>query len=140
MSRWQGAPPLARRAALVLVVVLSYGTAVHVVQLVATGFDPYPELPGWLRTYFITLTVLDPLAAVLLARRRRSGVVLAAAVLVSDSAANGVANYALDPAGGVTVGRVGHALITLLAVGACAAAPRRWRSACLLPRQREPAG
>ena len=129
MNRWRGAPPSVGRVALGFVVVLAYGTAVHVAQLVATGFDPYPGLPGWLRSYFISLTVLDPLAAVLLARRHRSGVVLAVAVLVSDAAANGVANYALDPAAGITAGRVGHAVITMLAVGACAVAPRLWRSA-----------
>jgi len=129
MNRWRGAPPSVGRVARGFVVVLAYGTAVHVVQLVATGFDPYPGLPGWLRSYFISLTVLDPLAAVLLARRHRVGVVLAVAVLVSDAAANGIANYALDPAAGVTAGRVGHAVIMLLAVGACAVAPRLWRHA-----------
>jgi len=61
---------------LAVVVVLAYGTVVHVVQLVAGGFNPYPDLPSWLRVYFTALTVLDPLAAVLLARRRRGGVVL----------------------------------------------------------------
>lgn len=134
INRWEGAPRSVRSTALAVVVVLTYGTAVHVVQLVASGFDPYPDLPGWLRIYFIALTVLDPLAAVLLGRRRRSGVFLAVAVLVSNTAANGVANYALDPAGGVTAGRVGHAVITVLAVGACVAAPRLWRSTFPLPR------
>ncbi len=136
MSRWQGASRSVRIAALAVVVVLSYGTAVHVVQLVASGFNPYPDLPGWLRTYFTALTVLDPLAAVLLARRCRSGVVLALAVLVSDAAANGVANYLLDPAMGVTAGRIGHAVVTMLAIGACAAAPRLWHSASPLRHDR----
>lgn len=136
MSRWQGAPRSVRITALAVVVVLAYGTAVHVVQLVASGFDAYPDLPGWLTTYFTALTVLDPLAAVLLARRRRSGVVLAVAVLVSDAAANGIANYALDPGMGVTAGRVGHAVITVLALGTCAGAPRLWRSASSLPHDR----
>lgn len=119
-----------------IVVVLAYGTAVHVVQLVASGFDPYHGLPGWLRTYFIALTALDPLAAVLLARRQRSGAALAVVVLVSDAAANGFANYALDSAVGVTAGRVGHAVITVLALGACAAAPRLWRNASIPPHHR----
>lgn len=126
MNRWIGAPPSVARVALGLVIVLAYGTAVHVVQQVATGFDPYPGLPGWLRSYFTSLTVLDPLAAVLLARRHRVGVVLAVALLVSDAAANGVANYVLDPAAGVTAGRLGHAVITMLAVAACFVAPRLW--------------
>lgn len=128
MKRWQGAPRPVRAVALGLVLALTYGTAVHVVQLVTAGFAPYPGLPGWLRTYFTALTVLDPLAAVLLVRRYRSGVVLTVAVLVSDSAANGFANYALDPVRGVTAGRAGHAVITVLAGVACAAAPALWRS------------
>lgn len=134
INRWQGAPHSVRVIILVLVVVLAYGTVVHVVQLVASGFNPYLGMPGWLRTYFIALTVLDPLAAVLLARRHRSGVALAVVVLVSDAVANGFANYALDHAVGMTAGRSGHAAITLLAVGACAAAPRLWRTASLLQR------
>ena len=97
-NRWQGAPQSVRIIVLAILVVLAYGTAVHVVQLVAAGFNPYEGMPGWLRTYFIALTVLDPLAALLLARRRRSGVALAVVIFVSDAAANGFANYALDPA------------------------------------------
>ncbi len=129
IRRWGGAPHWIRRTVLLLVTVLIYGTAVHAVQLPASGLDPYPELPRGLRIYFTALLVLDPLAAVLLARRHRSGVALSAAVLVSDAVANGIANYALDPAGGVTAGRLGQAVITVLAIGACAATPALWRSA-----------
>lgn len=128
MQAWRDAPRPARLVALGLVVVLAYGTLVHVVQLVAGGFAPYPDLPGWLRTYFVSLTALDPLAAVLLARRRRSGAVLAAAVLVTDALANGWANHVLDPAEGLTPGRVGHAVITVLALVATAALPQLWRA------------
>ncbi|WP_245692003.1 hypothetical protein [Geodermatophilus telluris] len=109
--------------------VLAYGTAVHVVQLVLGGDDPYPGLPGWLSGYFVSLTLLDPLAGVLLWLRRRSGVVLTVGVLVSDAAANAWADYALDPAAGVTVGRVGQAVVTVLALAAVAAAPLLWRAA-----------
>ncbi|MEX5718028.1 hypothetical protein [Geodermatophilus maliterrae] len=127
-NRWEGAPRPARVAATAAVAVLAYGTAVHVAQLVLGGGDPYPALPGWLRAYFVSLTLLDPLAAVLLALRRRSGVVLAVAVLVSDAAANAWANYAVDPAVGVTAGRVGQAVVTLLAVALVAATPVLWRA------------
>ena len=68
-------------------------------------------------------------AAVLLARCTRSGVALAVAVFVSDAFANGWANYVLDPAVGITVGRFGHAVTTVLALGVCATAPRLWRAA-----------
>jgi hypothetical protein len=126
---WTGAPQAVRTAAVGTVLVLAYGTLVHVLQLAAAGLAPYPELPGWLRVYFVSLTVLDPLAAVLLVRGRRSGVVLAVAVLVTDALANGWANYALDPAGGVTAGRVGHAVITALALVVTVLAVPMWRHA-----------
>ena len=126
---WWQAPRAVRTVAVGTVLVLAYGTLVHVAQLAVAGFAPYPELPGWLRVYFVGLTVLDPLAAVLLARGRRSGVVLAVAVLVTDALANGWANYALDPAGGVTAGRVGQAVVTALALTLAVTAPRMWRHA-----------
>ena len=128
IGRWGDAPRSVRVTVGAFVLVLAYGTVVHLLQLVASGFNPYPALPDWLRAYFTALTVLDPLAAVLLARRRRSGVVLAATVLVSDAAANGWANYALDDSVGITTGRVGHAVITVLAIALVIALPRLSRA------------
>ncbi|WP_369137917.1 hypothetical protein [Modestobacter versicolor] len=126
---WGGAPRSLRAVVRGFVVLLGYGTAVHLLHLVTGGLDPYPGLPGWLAGYFVSLTVLDPLAAVLLVRARRSGIVLAVAVLTTDAAANGWAAYALDPAGGVTPGRVGQAVITALALLLLLVAPRLWRYA-----------
>ncbi|MCO1594004.1 hypothetical protein M8C17_02390 [Micromonospora sp. RHAY321] len=74
--------------------------------------------------YFTSLVVFDPLAAVLLALRRIEGLLLGCAVLASDAAANGYANYVLDTAPGITPGRIGQAVITGLAVALIAAAPR----------------
>lgn len=68
---------------------------------------------------------LGSLAMVLLARSTRAGVALTVMVLVSDA----MANYAFDPAGGITVGRVGHAATTTLAIAVCAASPHLWRAA-----------
>lgn len=125
---WRDAPRPLRLIAALIVIILAYGTAVHVVHLVTTGFDPYPDLPGWLRTYFVALTLFDPLAAALLARCAPSGVALAVAVFVSNALANGWANYVLDPTVGITSGRLGHAVTTVLALGVCAASPRLWRA------------
>ena len=133
-GRWETAPRAVRAAAVATVLVLAYGTVVHVVQLAVAGGDPYPDLPGWLRTYFLSLTVLDPLAALLLAGRRRSGVVLAVAVLVSDAVANGWANHVVDPTDGFTAGRVGHGLVTLVAVGLLVATPGLGRATASLSR------
>ncbi|MEH3077857.1 MAG: hypothetical protein PGN11_14510 [Quadrisphaera sp.] len=132
LVRWRRQPRWLRGVVAALVLLLLYGTAVHLVQLVAAGGAPYPGLPWWLRAYFVSLTVLDPLAALLLLRRCRTGVVLV--VLVTDALANGVANYAYDLSEGVTTGRVGQAVITLLALGSLVVAPALWRAAA----RREP--
>lgn len=108
------------------VAVFGYGTVVHVVQCWPPGWDPYPLLPRWLAAYFLLLTVLDPLAATLLWLRRREGLVLGCAVLVTDAAANGYANYVLDSSGGATAGRIGQAAITALAIALLAVTPRVW--------------
>ena len=128
MARWDGAPRPARVAATAAVLVLVYGAVVHVVHLVVAGGLPYSDLPGWLRAYFVSLTLLDPLAAGLLVLRRRSGVVVAVVVLVSDALANGWTNYIRDPASGVTAGRVGHGVVTLLALGLLVMTPALWRA------------
>ncbi len=128
---WRDAPRQVSLIAAVVVIILAYGTAVHVVHLFTAGLDPYPDLPGWLRTYFVALTLFDPLAAILLARCTRKGVALAVAVLVSDALANGWANYVLDATIGLTLGRIGHAVTAMLALGVCAAAPRLWRATTL---------
>jgi hypothetical protein len=111
------------------VVALAYGTVVHVGQLVAGGADPYPSMPTWLTVYFVSLTVLDPLAATLLALRRRAGPVLACAVLATDALANAYANYVVDRSGGVTAGRIGQAVITALALALLVATPAVTRAA-----------
>lgn len=98
----------------------------HLAQLIGSGFDPYPLAPGWLAAYFVSLTLLDPLAAVLLLQRRRAGLILGCAVLLTDAGANAYADYVLDPRPGITAGRVGQAVITLLALALCAGAPRLW--------------
>jgi hypothetical protein len=124
--RWAGVPDGVRRAVFVTSAVFVYGTVVHVGQLIVGGWDPYPSVPGWLAVYFVSLTVLDPLAAGLLLLRRRAGLVLGGAVLVTDAAANGFANYVIDASAGLTAGRVGHAVITLSAVALLLATPRLW--------------
>ena len=125
-GRWADVPATERRLALAAAAVFGYGAVVHVAQLVLGGADPYPSVPGWLAGYFVSLTLLDPIAAALLLLRRRAGLVLGCAVLLTDAAANGYANYVVDAASGLTAGRVGQAVITVLAVAALAAAPRLW--------------
>jgi hypothetical protein len=139
-GRWTDVPATERRLALAAAAVFGYGAVVHVVQLVLGGADPYPAVPGWLAGYFVSLTVLDPVVAVLLLLRRRAGLVLGCAVLVTDAAANGYANHVVDTTSDLTAGRVGHAVITVLAVALLAAAPRLWPWLRPLAVRRQPTG
>lgn len=60
------------------------------------------------------------------ALRRRAGLLLGCAVLVTDAAANGYANYVIDASAGVTASQVGHAVITLLALALLRVTARLW--------------
>jgi hypothetical protein len=105
--------------------VLAYGGIVHLGDLLGIRpGGPRQSTPGWLMLYFTSLTVFDPLAALLLALRRIEGLLLGCAVFGSDAAANGYANYVLDTAPGITPGRIGQAVLTALAVALIATAPR----------------
>ena len=125
-EQWAGVPASVRRVAVIASGVFGYGAVVHVIHLVLGGWNPYPSLPAWLAVYFISLTLFDPVAAMLLLFRRRVGLVLGCTVLVSDAVANGYANYVTDASSGLTAGRVGQAVITLLAVALLTTAPRLW--------------
>jgi hypothetical protein len=122
VNDWLGVPSGTRVTCAAVVAVFCYGAVLHLVQLATGGWDPYPRFPGWLAAYFVSLTVLDPLAAGLLWLRRRAGLALGSRCS-SPSAANGHANYVLDSSLGVTTGRIGQAAITVLAFALLAAAP-----------------
>ena len=124
--RWEGVPRSILLAVAVLVAVLGYGGVVHVVQLIIGGWPPYRWAPIWLAIYFTSLTLLDPLAALLLWARRAIGLYLAVLVLATDAAANGYAVYSLP--GATATARIAQALVSVLALVALIMAPRvrRW--------------
>jgi hypothetical protein len=63
------------------------GTTTHLMDMAAVGFLGYPA-PPWINAYWTSLTLLDPLAALLLVFRTRYGVMLGLAIMVSDIAIN----------------------------------------------------
>jgi len=98
------------------------GTTTHLLDLIAGGIETYGGFPTGLRAYWISLTVLDPLAVLLLLLRRRSGVVLGLAIILSDIAVNWTVFF--------TIG--GHALFgvvnqSLFAIILLATAVPLWR-------------
>jgi len=116
-----------------LVVVMGYGGAVHLVQVTTGNWPPYSWAPAWLAVYFSSLTMLDPLAALLLARRRAVGLYLVVLVLVTDAIANWYATYRLPHSNDVA--RIAQAVISVLALASLAVARlahpwmfRRWRA------------
>jgi hypothetical protein len=74
-----------------------WGTHNHVVDLRRGGFLPYTYAPLPFNIYWTSLTLLDPLAALLLFVLPYHGMVLAVAIMVSDIAVNLYAAYVLFP-------------------------------------------
>lgn len=64
------------------------GTTTHTADLILGGLDVYGGFPPGVRLFWVTLTVLDPVTAVLIILRRRAGIVLGIAVIVADIAVN----------------------------------------------------
>jgi len=64
------------------------GTTTHTADLILGGLDVYGGFPPGVRLFWVTLTVLDPITAVLIVLRRRSGIVLGSAVMVADISVN----------------------------------------------------
>lgn len=85
---------MARVARVIWALCLGLGTCMHVAALVFGWNDG--DLPTATVVYWNALTLLDPLAAVLLFLRPRVGVLLTVAIMVSDVAHNVWALRALD--------------------------------------------
>ncbi|GAA1836940.1 hypothetical protein [Agromyces salentinus] len=80
-------------------------------------------MPTWVRVFWISLTVVDPVVVVLLLVRRRAGIVAGCAVMVVDVAVNW--SVALSVPGAVGPGLITQPLFLLLLV---TTAPLLWRS------------
>jgi len=79
---------LGRAIQLVWIAGFLVGTVTHVLELVAGGFDTYGEFPPALRLFWVSLTLIDPLAALLLLLKRRTGIALGLAIILTDVAVN----------------------------------------------------
>jgi len=73
---------------LVWIVGFAIGTATHLAELVLGGADVYEGYPAATRLFWVSLTLLDPAAVVLIVLRRRAGIVLGALVMLADVAVN----------------------------------------------------
>jgi len=83
---------------LIMVGAFSVGTCTHVENTLRAGLVPLPLQPLAFNVYWTSLTLLDPLAAVLLVVRPRVGLLLSAAIMASDVSVNG---YAFPPRGAI---------------------------------------
>lgn len=126
---WSGVPGSIVVAIISEALVLAYGGVVHLFQL-ASGWPPYPWAPNWIAAYFTSLTLLDPLAALLLLARRTAGLYLAVFVMVTDAGANWYASYYLSH--GTAAARLAQALISGLALASLLIAyqARPWMRRC----------
>jgi hypothetical protein len=79
---------------------LSIGTCTHVENCWRAGYLPLPRQPFVFNLYWTSLTLFDPLAAVLLVLRPRAGLVMSAIIMLSDIAINA---YAFRPSGALSM-------------------------------------
>ncbi|MFF8990288.1 hypothetical protein ACF09H_10145 [Streptomyces sp. NPDC014983] len=92
--RWRVLSPWARGLLAVSIGGFLEGTASHAVDLVRHGLHAYSAFAPPLQVFFIALTALDPLVAILLLHVRPAGVPLAALVMTADALGNWYANWA----------------------------------------------
>lgn len=98
------------------------GAASHIADLIAGGTAVYEQFHAGLRLFWISLTLLDPLTAALLALRRRAGIVLALVVILTDIAVNWTVYFTVS--GSPLSGVVNQ---TLFAAILLVTAPMLWR-------------
>ncbi|ARP74493.1 hypothetical protein LK07_29300 [Streptomyces pluripotens] len=88
-ERWGAQPLWARWVLAVYSISFTEGTGSHIADLVRGGIHAYASFPQVsLQVFFVSLVILDPLAAVLVGLVRREGIWLASAVMVWDVSAN----------------------------------------------------
>ncbi|KWT61292.1 hypothetical protein ADL21_14190 [Streptomyces albus subsp. albus] len=93
-QRWGRLPVRARWVTAVYAVGFAQGACAHLLDLIRGGIHAYAAYPHMaFEVYFISLVVLDPLAALLVVRLRGAGVWLACGVMTTDVAANWAGNW-----------------------------------------------
>ena len=94
-DRWAGLPAWARWVLAVYVVGFVDGAGAHIRWMLHGGIHAYaaayPQVE--IQVLFVSLIVLDPLAALLTGLVRREGVWLACAIMVADVIANWAGNW-----------------------------------------------
>jgi hypothetical protein len=101
----------------------SVGTMFHVIDLLTQGFGVYGNVPVWVRVFWVSLTIIDPVVVVLLLLRVRAGIWLGCAVLVVDVGVNW--SVALTIPGATGPGLITQPLFLLFLLST---APLLWRS------------
>lgn len=126
-TRWNREPRWVQAAATALVLLLAWGGLQHLLDFLTDGWCPYAYAPRWLAAYWSALLLLDPSAAVLIARRHRAGLLLAPLILLTDAAANGYAIHVLGLGG--PLAPIGHGVVSVVAIASTLTTPRLLRPA-----------
>jgi hypothetical protein len=85
--RWRAVESLR----LTMIGAFSVGTCTHVENALRAGLLPLPLQPIAFNLFWTSLTVLDPLAAILLVVRPRVGLVLSGVIMAADVSINAIA-------------------------------------------------
>ncbi|MFI9158367.1 hypothetical protein ACIGXI_21800 [Kitasatospora aureofaciens] len=92
-ERWGAQPRWVWWVAAVYVAGFVEGAGAHAVDVLSGGLHAYRAWPRASQLLFHALLVLDPLAAVLVARARPAGPLLGACIMVADLVANWWGNW-----------------------------------------------
>jgi len=105
---------------LALIAGLAVGTATHVENLLRAGFRPRPELPLACNVFWSSLTIVDPLVALLLLARPRTGVWVVLALVALDLGVNIAVLGFIPP----VLAQLGYGLLCLVAVPVVRGTPK----------------
>lgn len=91
--KWGNYPGIVKLFFVIYMLCFLWGTKNHVLDIWNAGFLPYTYAPLAFNIYWTSLTLLDPLAIILLCRFPYHGMALAVLIMLSDIAVNLYATY-----------------------------------------------
>jgi len=91
--KWSDYPRMVKLIFVIYMLCFLWATKNHILDIWRGGFLPYTEAPLVFNIYWTSLTLLDPLAIILLYYFPYYGMVLAVLIMVSDIAVNLYATY-----------------------------------------------
>lgn len=85
---WEVAPRNQKVFITIYILFFSIGTTTHIRDIIIGGILPYRDFALWANIYWTMLTILDPMAILLLVLNVEAGVILSLIIISSDVVIN----------------------------------------------------